>query len=82
LSLSPAISTFGELTSEVSKFTKVYEWSSAAELCETFIRTNGEDPRVYELLADYYYNAAFQQKTRDEFKKVILRAEEAYSCRA
>ena len=77
--LGPSISSFDELTSEVSKFIRPYDWVSAAELCNEFLTKQGETEfRAFELLGDCYYNAAFQQNIRDDFKKVILGARDAY----
>ena len=71
--------SFDGLKTEINKFTKLYDWNSASQLCDEFLKSNrNSDKRVFELLGNCYYNLAFQQNTRDEFKKVILRAKEAY----
>ncbi len=72
-------SSFDNLKTEVGKFAEVYDWNSASQIIENFLKSNVEgDKRVFELLGDSYYNLAFQQNSRDEFKKVILRAKNAY----
>jgi class 3 adenylate cyclase len=76
---TPLSSSFESLKIEVSKFAQVFDWNSAAQLIEDFLKTSEDnDKRTLELLGDCYYNLAFQQNTRDEFKQVIIRAKEAY----
>ena len=57
-----------------------FDWESAVRLCDDFLKsaTETDKKKVFELLGDCCYNLAFQQSTRDEFKKVIHRAKEAY----
>lgn len=81
MSVETSLSTYDGLKSEVSKFASVYDWKSAIEIIENFVKLNPEPDdgkRTFELLGDCYYNLAFQQNTRDEFKQIILGARDAY----
>lgn len=81
MSVETSFSSFDSLKADVSKFASVYDWKSASQLIEKFLKTNNEDgekKKAFELLGDCYYSLAFQQNTRDEFKQVILRAKDAY----
>jgi class 3 adenylate cyclase len=78
LSVSTSIS-FDSLKTEVDKYASIYDWNSATQVLENFIKINRDsDKGAFELLGDCYYNLAFQQNNRDDFKKVVLRAKEAY----
>jgi class 3 adenylate cyclase len=78
-SISPA--SFNDLKGEVDKYASGYDWDTAIKFTESFLKKVNPvstDGRIFELLGDYYYNLAFQQCTRDDFKQIILRARRAY----
>jgi tetratricopeptide (TPR) repeat protein len=79
LTFSARLATLDDLKAGIDKFVDIYDWNSAAQVIEDFIKNNGDTgKRAFELLGDCYYNLAFQQNTRDEFKMVILRAKETF----
>ncbi|HKW04096.1 MAG TPA: adenylate/guanylate cyclase domain-containing protein [Nitrososphaerales archaeon] len=79
-SSTPPSPSFEGLKADVDKFTSAYDWNSATLIIEKFIakNQNSVDKKIFELLAECYYYLSFQQKSRDDFKQIILKAERAY----
>ncbi|MGI0080952.1 MAG: hypothetical protein ACRECH_15185, partial [Nitrososphaerales archaeon] len=74
----PSSSSFGNLNEEIVEYSKAYDWYSATHAIEEFLTKTNGTKEAFELLGDCCYNLAFQHNTREEFRRVILRAKDAY----
>src|SRR3989442_4206623 len=81
---APEVLSYDTLLAEASKKSGKYEWLGSADLLaqalENLDPTKGalETGRITELLAKARFNAAFQSKSRDEFRQKMQLAEAAY----
>jgi tetratricopeptide (TPR) repeat protein len=55
------------------------DWENAAVSCERSLATAGHSPEAFELLGDYRFREAFQQRTRTDFRRTIEGARAAYA---
>jgi hypothetical protein len=79
LSLTSPEGLFDSLEAKIAEFAVIYNWSSGVKFIQDFVDSNQPtDKRVFELLGDCLYNLAYQQASRNDFTKIILRAMEAY----